>query len=361
MNTSKQINIMVLLVFAAIIATGAYTIWDPHRASDARATQLEKTVDRGAYLFAQNCRTCHGDRGEGGSAANRLSLAPPLNRPDLQGKPAADQPADPTTKAQQFKFIVNTITCGRVGKAMPTWGQSQGGPLSDTQIRQLATFITEGTAWDTAAEFAAHTDDANHLTLTAAVSATDTTLSLSDVKVLGKGTYLRIDDELVVVTAVDAQAGTVTVDRKQGSTKAAAHDAGASVLTVPPLVKPEDAAITQPACGQNLPPVVPTPAPGSETPQTQLEITAQGTAFDKSKLLAVANQPLTLTFHNNDAGTPHNIHFFQGSDATGTSVAQTDIQNGVVTETLNFGPLAPGDYYYQCDVHPNMFGTLTAQ
>ncbi len=73
MNTSKQINIMVALVFAAVIAAGAYTIWDPHRAVDAQERQLDKTVNRGAFLFSQNCRVCHGDRGEGGQAANRMT------------------------------------------------------------------------------------------------------------------------------------------------------------------------------------------------------------------------------------------------------------------------------------------------
>ena len=85
MNTSKQITVMVVLVFIAVLATGAYTLWDPSRATDARATQLQKTVDRGAFTFSQNCRVCHGDAGEGGAASNRLAQAPPLNRPDLQG------------------------------------------------------------------------------------------------------------------------------------------------------------------------------------------------------------------------------------------------------------------------------------
>ncbi len=79
MNTSKQINLMVALVFIAVLATGAYTMWEPSRASDAKADDLRKTVDRGAFLFSQNCATCHGDSGEGGAAANRLKLALPLS------------------------------------------------------------------------------------------------------------------------------------------------------------------------------------------------------------------------------------------------------------------------------------------
>jgi hypothetical protein len=77
---------------------------------------------------------CHGDSGEGGSASNRLKVAPAINRNDLMGIDPKTGLVSETDKAQQFKFIVNTITCGRIGKAMPTWGQSQGGTLNDEQI-----------------------------------------------------------------------------------------------------------------------------------------------------------------------------------------------------------------------------------
>src|SRR5512135_3509276 len=105
MNTSKQINVMVLLVFAAVIATAAYTLWDPSRASEAKDTQLERTVDRGAYLFAQNCRACHGDKGEGGQASSRLPQALQLNRFDLQGKQKPDGPVVRENKDAAFKLI----------------------------------------------------------------------------------------------------------------------------------------------------------------------------------------------------------------------------------------------------------------
>ena len=142
MNTSKQITVMVVLVFIAVLATGAYTLWDPSRATDARATQLQKTVDRGAFTFSQNCRVCHGDAGEGGAASNRLAQAPPLNRPDLQGVKSGA--VDPVEKVNAYKRIYYTITCGRVGTPMPTWGNTQGGPLNDEQINQLARSGVQG-------------------------------------------------------------------------------------------------------------------------------------------------------------------------------------------------------------------------
>ena len=77
MNTTRQINIIVLLVFAAVIATAAYTSWDPSRASEAQTRQTAKTVEYGAYLFSQNCIVCHGNKAEGGAASNRLKQAMP--------------------------------------------------------------------------------------------------------------------------------------------------------------------------------------------------------------------------------------------------------------------------------------------
>jgi len=378
MNTSKQINVMVALVFLAVLATGAYTMWDPSRASDARENQTQAVVERGAWLFAQNCRTCHGDRGEGGQAANRLPAAPPLNRKDLQGvDPNTDQVSE-TAKAQQFKLIVNTITCGRVGRAMPTWGQDQGGPLNSEQIRQLATLITEGTGWDLAKEFAIegvpkfdqHGDDQYGLKLVRPVSESDTTIYLDRIDVLSAGVRLAILDanqdplkdtgEIVSITAVNKDDNSVTVERGVGTTSPKAHATDSRILTppVPPGPPPTPAPTTGPACGQNVLATGPTPTP--EPPATNLTIAAQGIAFDKSVLTAQANAPLTLTFDNKDSGIPHNIVFFKGSDATGDRVAETPIEPGPVVQTLNFGPLAPGDYYYHCDVHPNMNGILTA-
>ncbi len=366
MNTSKQINLIVMLVFAAVLATGIYTFWDPSRASEAKDTQKQKTIDYGAYLFAQNCIVCHGNKGEGGSASNRLKVAPPLNRPDLQGVDPKTGQVTATDKSQQFKFVVNTITCGRVGKAMPTWGQSQGGTLNDEQIRQLATLITEGTGWDTVNEFAIHGDHHYHLSgydsdgmkLTQPLDDSSTQVFLNLVDPLGKGSRIEIDGEIMLLTAnPDKSTNSVMVERGIGTTSPKAHAQDAQVLKPP--VPPDPPAVTQPACGQNLPPVV-TPAAANEPPSATLTITASGIAFDKDKLAALSGVPLTLTFDNKDAGTAHNIHFFQGPDETGTDVAQTDIAAGPDVSTLNFGPLTDGEYYYRCDVHPQMNGILTA-
>jgi mono/diheme cytochrome c family protein/plastocyanin len=364
MNTYKQINIMVALIFISVLATGAYSWWDPHRANQAKDKQLESTVERGAFLFSQNCRICHGNEGEGGAASNRLRQAPALNRPDLQGKDPTTGEVTEQSKAQAFKLVTNTITCGRIGKAMPTWGQSQGGSLNDEQIRQLATFITEGTGWEEAnvfglegvPKFDVHGDLDVPFSLVAPIGEADTRVSLSDVSTLGVGDRLQFDEEIMSITAVDKDANTVTVERGIGTTKPEAHGLD-SVLLKPP-VPPDPAPITQPACGQNLPSEA--AAPVDTTPKTELTITAQGIAWSTDALYAVAGVPLKMTVDNKDNGTIHNWVLFQGEDETGPRVAETELEAGPVTQNLDFGPLDPGTYYYHCDVHTNMFGNLTA-
>lgn len=368
MNTSKQINIIVALVFAAVLATGIYTFWDPSRASDAKDTQKEKTIEYGAYLFAQNCIVCHGNKGEGGAAANRLKLAPPLNRPDLQGKDAKTGAVSATDKSQQIKFVINTLTCGRVGKAMPTWGQAQGGTLNDNQIRQLATLITEGTGWDSVDEFAVRGNekyhipgyDSDHMKLAQPLDAASTNVFLNLIDPLGKGSRIEIEGEIMSVTAnPDKDQKSITVERGVGTTSPKAHAVDVEVLKPP--VPPDPPSITQPACGQNLPPPVTPGSAVAAVPSATLTIIGQGTAFSTDKLAALTGVPLTLTFDNKDAGIAHNIHFYKGADETGAEVASTDIAPGPVTQTLNFGPLEAGDYFYRCDVHPaQMIGTLTA-
>lgn len=364
---------MVLLIFAAVIATAAYTIWDPHRATEATGRQVEKRVEYGAYLFAQNCIVCHGNKGEGGAASNRLKQAAILNRPDLQGKDAKGV-VSKQAKAQAFKLVVNTITCGRIGKAMPTWGQSQGGSLSDEQIQQLATMITEGTGWNQVDEFAVHGLEQYHLhgydadgfRLAEALDASSTTVKLNSVEGLDKGLRLEIDEpgskepvpEIMLITdKPNKDDNGVTVERGVGTTSPAAHAAGAQVLKPP--VPPDPPVITQSACGQTAAAPVPTQS-GPTVAATEFTVIGQGTAFDKTQLLGVAGQELTVTFDNRDAGVLHNIHFFKGTDSTGDEVASTDPQNGPVVETLKLGPLDAGSYYYQCDVHPGqMEGLLT--
>jgi mono/diheme cytochrome c family protein/plastocyanin len=368
-NTQKQIMIIVGLVFLSIIATGAYWMWDPTRAENATEHQLETTVWRGAFLFSQNCRTCHGDAGEGGVASNRLREAPALNRPDLQGIDPDTGEVDEQAKDRQFDLIFNTINCGRVGKAMPTWGQAQGGVLNDEQIRQLTTMITEGTGWEDAVEFAiegfpqgeVHGDAEVPFELEEAVAVDADTIVLSgDLSGLVVNDRIQIEDELTVITAIEAESGEITVERGFGNTSPADHEAGAELLKPP--VPPDPAPITEAACGQTAGAAEPTATPAP--PSATLAITSQANLFSLAQMNALPGVPLTLTHDNQDDGVQHNWELFANEEAVAAgedAIAATEIESGPVVQTLNFGPLDEGEYYYQCAIHPGtMFGTLIA-
>ncbi len=94
------------------------------------------------------------------------------------------------------------------------------------------------------------------------------------------------------------------------------------------------------------------PEPG----QTVVQLTAQGTKFDKDAISAPADQDFQIKFTNNDAGVPHNVAI---KDSSGTVVFTGEIFEGVDSRSYSVKALAAGTYQFICQVHTNMVGTLT--
>ena len=309
MNTRKQVLIMSALLMMMLIVVAIYAAWFPSRATDAEEQFTEATEGRGAILFAQNCRLCHGDVAQGGALGARLPAAPPLNRPDLQGfddstgtlvaeiTPAAttlqisdasklkaggtilideermnlkaidgtnltvERGVDHTNAAGHFKdakvwvfdadtlkskvaLVTNTITCGRVGTAMPAWSDSQNGPLNDYQITQLMTLITNG-RWDLVAEedntidlIAAHllaplpADAASsfvdaHSSLSGSIDDSAGTIDVENGSAYKVNQTIKIQDERMTISKIDGNK--LTVSRGANHTTAAAHPSGTAI------------------------------------------------------------------------------------------------------------------------------------
>ncbi|MFN8586038.1 MAG: cytochrome c [Dehalococcoidia bacterium] len=156
MNTSKQVNIMIGVVLVSILFFGAYMLHESSRQATAKEDITERVAERGARLFVSNCRSCHGLNGEGhiGPALNSGSFLI-LGKDNKEGLPPT-----PDGEATDIRnFLHNTIACGRNGTFMPLWGQRFGGTLSDTQIDQIVTMITEG-RWDLVESIGAEHDAA---------------------------------------------------------------------------------------------------------------------------------------------------------------------------------------------------------
>jgi plastocyanin len=95
-----------------------------------------------------------------------------------------------------------------------------------------------------------------------------------------------------------------------------------------------------------------------------LNETAQGTAFLDKCLVAPAGKDFSIVFDDKDDAAvigQHNIAIY--SDAAGTKlVFQGQLVTGPAKVTYDVtaksGPLAPGTYYFHCQVHPVMTGEL---
>ncbi len=151
MNTQKQIFLIVLLNFILVGGCAVYSAIDlPVRAPDQEEWTMNESIERGALLYANNCRTCHGNKGEG-------FVGPALNTPALQ-----DQ--DPLVLTANQHMLRRTLYCGRANTLMPAWLNTNGGSLNNIQIENIINFLTAPTedvdgeavswGWDEAEHFA---------------------------------------------------------------------------------------------------------------------------------------------------------------------------------------------------------------
>ena len=86
----------------------------------ARLPDVEGDPSLGAVVYQANCAVCHGEQGRG-----RI------------GKPLATS----WPGAQPELFIRQVVSDGIEGTKMPTWAQSNGGPLSDGEIANVAAYL----------------------------------------------------------------------------------------------------------------------------------------------------------------------------------------------------------------------------
>lgn len=116
------------------------------------------------------------------------------------------------------------------------------------------------------------------------------------------------------------------------------------------------------------PATTPTGAPTTAPPAAcepegdTVTVVALGIAFDTDCLAGPADAPFTIVFENQDAGILHNVAIYQSSSDLTSPLFRGDIFNGVETIEYSVEPLAAGEYFFQCDVHPpQMFGTFVVK
>jgi plastocyanin len=122
---------------------------------------------------------------------------------------------------------------------------------------------------------------------------------------------------------------------------------------------------TEPAA-EETEPAAETPA-GDETPDAggngaagTVDIAAENsTEFTEDELSAPAGT-ITIVFENREQGVIHNFALYDSPDSPEDVIDSTELTAGPSTDEITV-ELEPGEYYYNCQVHPNMEGVLTVE
>lgn len=96
------------------------------------------------------------------------------------------------------------------------------------------------------------------------------------------------------------------------------------------------------------------PAVGTDEPVDEFTIVAENMSWDVDRVVVPAGVEVAATIENRDRGVLHNLHIQSPEDP------KTELEEGVVTQTLRFTIAEPGEYEYVCDAHLFMSGTIVA-
>ncbi|MDQ3915555.1 MAG: cupredoxin domain-containing protein [Actinomycetota bacterium] len=88
-------------------------------------------------------------------------------------------------------------------------------------------------------------------------------------------------------------------------------------------------------------------------------IVAEGSKFDIDQMLLEAKKPVSLEFENRDS-LQHNVAIYE-DDSAAAALFKGEIIAGPDTITYEFDAPPKGEYYFRCDVHPDMDGTVTVE
>jgi plastocyanin len=107
--------------------------------------------------------------------------------------------------------------------------------------------------------------------------------------------------------------------------------------------------------GTAAPASAPASAAASGDPNA-VAISAKDLKFSTDRLTGPANKPFQIAF-NNEEGAPHNVSIYKDESAS-EQILVEDPFGGPKTVTYDVPALAPASYFFRCDVHPDMKGTL---
>ncbi len=99
----------------------------------------------------------------------------------------------------------------------------------------------------------------------------------------------------------------------------------------------------------------PTGAPASVDPNA-LEISSRDLKFSTDRLEAPANKAFQIVYDNQEAA-PHNVAIYKDQSASEKILVEEPF-SGPKTVVYDVPAQAAGSYFFRCDIHTDMKGTL---
>lgn len=159
----RVLGLSLLAVLVIAIALPVYFLLTPRQQADATKGFDERSVERGAVLFADptgkaydstrslQCARCHGAKGQGGTAPfvlkpENAACADPKNDQKPECLPVQVSWAAPALQLAGLRYsrdqLTQIITYGRPGTPMPAWGVESGKGVLGTQgIDDLVNYV----------------------------------------------------------------------------------------------------------------------------------------------------------------------------------------------------------------------------
>ena len=101
-----------------------------------------------------------------------------------------------------------------------------------------------------------------------------------------------------------------------------------------------------------------TAASASAPPEADLTVSAENNEFDSPTITLAADETRTVFFRNLDA-MPHNIAIYTDDSASESLFVGETITDDAVRYEIP--ALEPGEYFFRCDLHPDMVGTVVVE
>lgn len=97
----------------------------------------------------------------------------------------------------------------------------------------------------------------------------------------------------------------------------------------------------------------------AEANRPEIDVGAADLVFDTDKLELAASGTV-INFANEDS-QPHNIAIYPSKDELNAALFKGSIINAGGSVVYEVGELEPGEYFFQCDVHPTMTGEAVVE